>query len=288
MTRRLPPRWDFAIRLLLAFVLTLALVPVVALVLPNTAFHRLVTRTLLVCILALLLVGRSHPRTWGANLRAMGLRGPAGLSRLATGILISIVLFGFVLAISWATSGRQITAIPDDWLYKIVAAALTGLGVGILEETLWRGYLRGLMGATVSSFLYAAAHYFRPLDGSPPAPGPYDPLMAVRRLPEMFEALGEPRFVTLGMVSLFILGMALSRLRQRTGTLWMSIGVHAGFVFAIALYRIVLQADPSGSLWIHGGSRVHDGLLGIAAVGFLWWAAGRVPRAARVSTSIAR
>ena len=72
--------------------------------------------------------------------------------------------------------------------------------------------------------------------GSPSAPGPYDPLMALRRFPEMLESWSEPRHLTLGMLALFLLGMALSRMRRQSGRLWLPIGVHAGFVFAIAQY----------------------------------------------------
>jgi membrane protease YdiL (CAAX protease family) len=275
-------RRELVIRLLVAFLLTLALVPVVALLLPQTAFHRLVTRTLLICILGVLLLGRSHPRTWGTALRKMGLRGPAGLRDLAYGSVASLVVFAVVLGLSWAGGGRQAAQGQVDWPLAIMEALLAGLGVAILEETVWRGYLRGVLGAALSSFLYAAVHYFRPLDGSPPAPGPYDPLMAVRRLPEMFQSFTEPRHLTLGMLSLFIFGMLLCRLRRRAGTLWLSIGVHAGFVFCIALYRGLLQDVAVGSPWIYGGTRIYDGALGLAAVTLLWWAAWRVPVTRRV------
>ncbi len=259
--------------------------PVVALFLPQTAFHRLVTRTLLISILAVFLIGRSHPRTWGAGLRDMGLRGPAGLKDLGSGAALSLVVFTMVLGLSWASGGRQTAQGQVDWALAILEALLAGLGVAILEETVWRGYLRGVLGGALSSFLYAAVHYFRPLDGSPAAPGPYDPLMAVRRLPEMFQSFTEPRHLTLGMLSLFIFGMVLCRLRERAGTLWLSIGVHAGFVFCIALYRGVLQDVASGSPWIHGGTRIYDGVLGLAAVSLLWWAAWRAPLARRVRSS---
>jgi len=275
-------RREFALRLLVAFLLTLALVPAVALFLPQTAFHRLVTRTLLICILAVFLPGRSHPRTWGAALRNMGVRGPAGLQDLASGSAASLMVFTIVLALSWASGGRHLAQGQVDWALALLEALLAGFGVAILEETVWRGYLRGVLGAALSSFLYAAVHYFRPLDGSPAAPGPYDPFMAVRRLPEMFQSFTEPRHLTLGMLSLFIFGMVLCRLRERTGTLWLSIGVHAGFVFCIALYRGVLQDVASGSLWIYGGTRIYDGALGLAAVTLLWWAAWRIPLTRRV------
>ena len=273
-----PARLDFVVRLAAAIVLTLALVPVVALALPGVAFHRLLTRTLLILVLTVFLLGRSSPRTWGESLRDMGLRGPGSGSRIILGAAVSLVLFALILGLSWATGGRPLESpMAAAWPRDLLVAALTGIGVGILEETLWRGYLRGLLGAVVSSFLYAVVHFFRPLSGSPVAPGPYDPLLAVRRLPEMFQSLSEPRHLTLGLLSLFLLGMALCRLRRRTGTLWLGIGVHAGFVLAIALYRDFFAVNAHGSLWIYGGTRLHDGLLATLALAVLLLLAARGP-----------
>jgi membrane protease YdiL (CAAX protease family) len=271
-------RFDFVVRLAAAFLLTLVLVPVVAMALPGVAFHRLLTRTLLILILAIFLLGRGSPRTWGESLRAMGLRGPGSASRFVLGAAVSVVLFAIILGLSWVAGGRPLESpVPSTWPRDLAVAALTGVGVGILEETLWRGYLRGLLGAVVSSILYAAAHYFRPLTGSPVPPGPYDPFMAVRRLPEMFQSLSEPRHLTLGLLSLFLLGMALCRLRERTGTLWLGMGVHAGFVLSIAVYRDFFAVNAHGSPWIYGGTRLHDGLLATVALALLFWLAARGP-----------
>lgn len=271
-------RVDFVVRLTIALLLTLALVPVVALALPGVAFHRLLTRTLLVLILAIFLLGRRSAPTWGESLRAMGLRGPRGTPRFVLGAAVSIVLFAIILGLSWVSGGRPLESpMASNWPRDLAVAAATGVGVGILEETLWRGYLRGLLGAVVSSFIYAAVHYFRPLAGSPVAPGPYDPFMAVRRLPEMFESLSEPRHLTLGLLSLFLLGMALCKLRERTGTLWLGIGVHAGFVLAIAVYRDFFVVNAQGSPWIYGGTRLHDGLLATVALALLFWLTSRGP-----------
>lgn len=272
---------DFVVRLAAALLLTLALVPVMAMALPGVAFHRLLTRTLLILILVVFLPGRSSPRTWGESLRGMGLRGPGSAPRFLLGAAVSIVLFAIILVLSWVAGGRPLESpISSAWPRDLAVAALTGVGVGILEETLWRGYLRGLLGVAASSILYATVHFLRPLAGSSVAPGPYDPFMAVRRLPEMFQALGEPRHLTLGLLSLFLLGMALCRLRERTGTLWLGMGLHAGFVLAIAVYRDFFAVNATGSAWIYGGTRLHDGLLATAALALLFWLAtrGALPR----------
>ena len=77
------------------------------------------------------------------------------------------------------------------------------------------------------------------------------------------------------MLSLFLFGMALCRLRERSGTLFLGMGVHAGSVFAIEMYRDVFHAVASGSPWIYGGTRLHDGVVGTLAVALLFWVAAR-------------
>ncbi|MFQ5671419.1 MAG: lysostaphin resistance A-like protein [Acidobacteriota bacterium] len=260
-----------------ALVLTLLLVPVVALALPWTAFHRLMTRTFFLCLLVPLLIRRGPPRRWSRGLQRMGLRGPHPFQRALLGAAGSVLLLAALLAVSWLAGGRQVDVRSTaGWTSHLVKAILAGIGVGLVEEVVWRGYLRSLVGAVWSSLAYAAVHYFRPLAGSAPAGGPYEPWLAVRRFPEMVQSWGDPRTVLLGMASLFLFGMALCRLRQRSGTLLLGIGAHGGFVFAIEMYRDLISPVATGSAWIFGGTRLHDGILGLLALLFFFWATGHL------------
>lgn len=269
--RALRPR-DLAVRVALALVLTLLLVPLVALVLPRVSYHRLMGRVFLICVLATWLPAIGSPRTWGEGLCGLGLCGPDRLRRVTVGAALSMLVFSGALAVSWALGGRQaLGGVAPGWPLHLVQAAIAGISVGLLEEVIWRGYLRGVLGAVTSSLLYAAAHYFRPLGLTTPAGGAYDPWIAVRRFPEMVQAWSEPRHATLGMLSLFLFGMALCHLRRRTGSLWPSIGVHFGAVVAIEMYRDIIDPAAIGSLWIHGGTRLHDGVLGTLGVALLFW-----------------
>ncbi|MFQ5719999.1 MAG: lysostaphin resistance A-like protein [Acidobacteriota bacterium] len=264
--------------MLAAFLATLVLVPAVAYLLPETAFHRLMTRTFWVCVIVALLVGRGRIRTWPAGLRRLGLRGPRPVRRMLLGAAASILLLAAVLGFSWLTGGRRIIdGLVLGWPPRFFKAILIGGGVGVVEELVWRGYLRGRMGATGSSLAYAAMHYFRPLKGSAPVGGSYDPLLAIRRFPEMLQSWEQPHAVLLGMTTLFLFGLALCHLRQRTGSLYPGIGAHAGFVFAIELYRDFIYPQAVGSEWIFGGTRLHDGLVGMLAMVVFAWAVGRVP-----------
>jgi membrane protease YdiL (CAAX protease family) len=133
------------------------------------------------------------------------------------------------------------------------------------------------MGGPVSALLYAVVHYFRPLRGSAPAGPGFDPLLGFKRFPELLESWTDPHNVTMGVVSLFMVGIALNRMRERTGSLYVCIGIHGGLVFGLNFYRRFFEASPEGSLWIYGGGRLHDGVIGIGALAVLLWASYKAP-----------
>jgi membrane protease YdiL (CAAX protease family) len=267
---------------------TLALAPLLGALLDTVPFHRIMTRTFLVALVIALAVRRGPPRTWPAKLRAMGLRGPERGRRFALGCFVSLVLVAVLLVVSWAVDGRA-AAEPHRvaLLPHLAKACATALVVAWLEEILCRGYLLDVLGGAASALLYAAAHFMRPAAGSAPAAG-YDPLLGIKRLPELFQAWGNAQNATLGLVSLFLFGLALNRLRERTGTLYLGIGLHAGLVLALALYVRILTGDPVGNPWFFGGARLHDGVLGTGMLGALLVAAYLAPLPERLRAAGSR
>jgi membrane protease YdiL (CAAX protease family) len=273
-----PAQRDLLVRLGAAVVATLVLAPLVGAALPTVPFHRVMTRVFLGSLILAFVVRRGHPRTWPGRLRAMGLSGPDRGQRFLAGISASVLLTALLLAVSWALGGRT-GAVPEPppLGLHLLKAALAAIVVSFLEEILCRGYFLDVLGGGMSALVYAAAHYIRPLHGSAPADG-LDPLLGVKRLPELLGSFHDERNMTLGLLSLFVFGLALNRLRERTGTLYVGIGLHAGLVFVLALYPRFLTSHPGGeAAWIHGGGRLHDGLLGALMLGLLLLAAYRLP-----------
>lgn len=274
-----PAQRDLAVRLGAAVVATLVLAPVAGALLDTVPFHRVLTRLFLAALVVAFIVRRGHPRTWPARLRALGLAGPQRGRRFALGVAASVLLTVLLLALSWALGGR--TAAVGEFsplVVHVLKAAAAALVVSFLEEILCRGYFLDVIGGWGSALVYAAVHYLRPQDSSAPAGTPYDPLLGVKRLPELGGSFLDPRLATLGLVSLFVFGLALNRLRQRTGTLYLGIGLHAGLVFVLALYPRFLTSFPGQrAAWIHGGGRLHDGVLGTLMTGLLLLAAWRLP-----------
>jgi membrane protease YdiL (CAAX protease family) len=257
---------DFVIRFAISVLATLVLSPVAGLFLPDQPFHRVMSRVFLIAVVIAFVVRRGRLGTWRERFGAMGLKGPNRFRRFLAGAGVAVFLLATLLVLSWAMGGRPAGA-PNETVplaTDLLKALLSGLVVAFLEEILCRGYFLNVIGGPASAFLYAAAHFFRPLQGSDPAGEGYDPLLAFKRLPELLESWTEPRNATLGLVSLFVLGLALNHLRLRTGTLYFGIGIHAGLVFAIKIYGRVLDPSLARDPWVYGGLRLHDGLLGTA------------------------
>lgn len=267
----------FLVRLGAAVFATLIAAPVAGALLAGVPFHRVMSRTFMVCVALAFLPGAGPPRGWPGKMRGLGLSGPDRAKRFAAGFAVSVLLLAVLLTISYLTGGRRAApSCGSEWPRHLAGALATGLIVSLIEEIACRGYLLTRLGGAASALLYAIVHYVRPLRGSAPA-GDYDPLLAVRRLPEMFGAFGDLRNVTLGIGALFLFGLALNLMRRRTGTLYLGIGVHAGLVAGIDLSRRFLDPMAAGSPWIHGGPRLYDGLFGAAGLLLLWLAARRLP-----------
>ncbi len=248
-----------------AFVATFLLAPLIGLLLPATPFHRVTTRVFLVALVVAFVVRRGPVAGWPARLAALGLRPPRRLRRFALGAATGVVLLAGLLFASWLLGGREPLPGPYriPFLKHILGSIVAGVAVGFLEEILCRGYLKEVLGGVASAALYSIAHFLRPAVTSEPAPAGYDPLLVFRRLPDLVGAFGDARAVLLGFASLFLFGLALNRLRERTGSLYLGIGLHAGLVFALDFYRRFLSSVAVGAgPWIFGGPRLHDGLLG--------------------------
>ena len=271
------------IRLGAAIVLTFVLTPMLAAwVLPDVRWHRVATRTFLVGLILIFAAGAGDPRTWLQKLRGLGLRGPMRGERFLIGAVMAFMLIVILLLAGAALGGRGASVLtPSRSLLSAIGRALFTAGmVSVIEEILCRGFLKDTIGGAMSALLYAGAHYFRPMHRTAPADG-YDPLLVFRRFPDLLEGWTRTNHFTFGLLGLFLFGLALNRLKDRTGTLYMGIGVHFGVVFGLKMYSRWIERNPGGSRMIWGSSRLHDGLLGalIMLACLIWAYRGRIPTA---------
>jgi len=225
-------------------------------------FHRFLDRSLLG--LALLCL-------WPL-LRCGGMRSWSGLGYSAQGRPALDALRGFSLGwaslaaaalLAWFAGARSLT-LPNsaaDVSRHLFNAALTAVVVAVLEETIFRGALFGLLrrsmpwpaALAISSAVYSAVHFIK--TGQTALPVQWNSGLAL-----LWQMICQPPPLIPAFLTLFVAGAALALAYQRTGALYYSIGLHAGWIFWLQSYRYLFHpAGRAQSFW--GGDTLIDGWL---------------------------
>ncbi|CAN5744173.1 hypothetical protein BH09VER1_BH09VER1_11080 [soil metagenome] len=236
----------------------------------NFAFHRYVSRTTQVTAIVLLvplllwlrISGLSEVivvlRTQGLGETCRALRlwffgkcGLAGNSKalrdLFSGIGMAIVPVALLgLAYIHFDIYRMNRDIPVNAFLVIL---VTAGGVAVLEELLFRGILLGLAAKALGpvkaavgvSLVFALVHFLKPAKAD-------DGVVAwwsgFAQYTHVFDSVPPAGIFALGFLSLFGAGLVLSLAALRTKSLWLPIGIHAGWILGqqmlqkLAKYRV--------------------------------------------------
>src|SRR5581483_10714672 len=241
--------------------------------LAGSPFHRFVNRSLL----GLALIGiwpllRSlGARSW----REVGLVNPAGeWRRVASGFALG---FG---SLSAAELGR-----------KLLGAAGTAVIVSVLEEILFRGAIFGGLrriwdwrfALLLSSAIYAIVHFME----SARLSGPVTWTSGLELLPRMLRGFADWQTVIPGFFNLTLAGSLLALAYQRTGNLYLSMGLHAGWIFWLKSYGMVTSTVPGAHSWFFGTDKLIDGWLALLVLAFALAVLVRLPFVKRESVAVA-
>jgi membrane protease YdiL (CAAX protease family) len=163
-------------------------------------------------------------------------------------------------------------------LQQCASAVLTAFTVGLLEEVFFRGIIfRGLLedwkplsAFIVANLFYSALHFVKPsetyfLSG-------IDPFAGFRHLVSTFAPFLDPSAIAPGLIGLWLIGGVLSYAFTRTGTLYLAIGLHAGWIISIKTVRVFGDYQRNDLGWLFGSSdpKIVSGVvtwLGIILVG---------------------
>jgi membrane protease YdiL (CAAX protease family) len=180
---------------------------------------------------------------------------------LFSGFVLAVASMA-LLAVVMYFAGALTPGLSDP-LYSMVRssvkALMTALSVALLEEIFFRGILfKGLMedyGAAVAfigaNLLYAASHFFKPPEEF--MPGGFDPLGGFRFVVLCLAPYLDTATTVPGLIGLFIIGLVLTYALLRTGALYLPIGLHAGWVFAIKTLSLYGDFTREGLGWLFGG-----------------------------------
>ena len=138
-------------------------------------------------------------------------------------------------------------------LRLIAGAIITGVVVGLIEETLYRGALLGsllrksgvLTAVLISSLVYAAVHFirFQPVTDIPETGWVTGFLV----LSGSFDRFLDPAILD-SFLSLTAFGIFLALVRLNSGNIYPCIGIHAGVVMSMKIIHELTDYNPDSGL----------------------------------------
>jgi membrane protease YdiL (CAAX protease family) len=241
--------------------------------LARVPFHRFLDRSLLIFALAALwpLLRAFGMVSW----RETGLIAPYGQWRkLGGGLLLGLVMLA-VAAGTAIGSGDRILA-PNLTLHKIIGTIFNATAAAIViapvEELLFRGGIFGglrkafywPLALVASSLIYALAHF---LQRAEPA-GPVGWNSGLLLLPRLLGGFADFHALAPAFFTLLLAGVLLGLACQRTGNLYFSIGLHAGWIFWLKIYSAFTTTAPQAVPGLWGTGKLIDGwpVLAVLAV----------------------
>jgi uncharacterized protein len=173
-------------------------------------------------------------------------------------VLIALPLFSIRAAINWPA------------VAKVAAAAVF---VPIIEETFFRGLILGallktgrvIMSIFVTSALYSVVHFLKAPEQTSP-----DVIWSsgFNSIAHAFVQFTDPILVGAGLTTLFLIGWILAEARLLTRSLWLPIGLHAGWIFTAGAFNKVALRQFIAMPWL--GKNLLVGLVPLILAGLTW------------------
>lgn len=218
-----------------------------------------------------------------------GLRPQAGdLADMAAGFLMAA---GLLLAMGYyllhAGVFRQNP--KADWPDLLIAAAVAAAAVALLEEFFFRGAITGIVARALSpratlafvAVLFAVLHFMHPPEDLRIADAEVGAWTGFRLSWLMLAQVASLEAFTGAFLTLFVVALLLGWARMATGRLWLGIGLHAGWVFALKAFGAATRRAkpvPEGFPDFLIGKDIKTGLLplgfllltGLVLAAYLW------------------
>jgi membrane protease YdiL (CAAX protease family) len=173
-------------------------------------------------------------------------------------ILLATPIFSMRAAINW--SG----------VAKVAAASAV---VPIIEETFFRGLVLGILLKTarrymsifLTSALYSILHFLKAPDRTSPD---VTWMSGFNSLAHAFVQFADPILVVAGFTTLFLIGWILADARLRTRSLWLPIGLHAGWILCSGAFNKIALRQLIVLPWL--GKNLLVGIVPLAVACLTW------------------
>ena len=161
---------------------------------------------------------------------------------------------------------RQVQSLPAHKVVGIIFSAVgTAACVATLEEVLFRGGIFGGLRRVLhwpfalafTSAIYALVHFLQPAELTGAVA--WDSGLVL--LPHILGGFADFHALVPGFFNLTLAGVLLGLAYQRSGNLYFSIGLHAGWIFWLKTYGAFTIAAPNSMVWFWGGAKLIDGWL---------------------------
>ena len=173
-------------------------------------------------------------------------------------LLIALHVYSFRHTLAWSRFGKVLVA---------------SIAVPFIEEAFFRGIILGVllrtgrkyMAILAVSALFAAVHFLK-------APERTSTIVTwssgFNSIAHSFGRFGDPMILASALVTLFLIGCILADARVLTRSLWLSIGLHAGWIFGSATFSLLARRQTLALPWL--GKNLLVGIIPLGIATFTW------------------
>jgi membrane protease YdiL (CAAX protease family) len=157
---------------------------------------------------------------------------------------------------------------------KVGSIALTAAAVPFIEETLFRGLFLGVLlrsnrplpASLLSAGIFSIVHFLKAPDQTTTSVTWTSGFVS---LAHSFDQFTQPMLVLAGFTTLFLIGLILADARLRTRSLWLAIGLHAGWILASGAFNKIAHREILALPWLGKNLLIGIVPLGVCAVSWL-------------------
>jgi len=150
---------------------------------------------------------------------------------------------------------------------------MAAIAVPLIEEAFFRGIVLGVLLRTgrkyiaifAVSVIFAAVHFLK-------APERTSEIVTwtsgFSSIAHSFDSFGDPMMLASALTTLFFIGWILADARVLTQSLWLPIGLHAGWIFASGIFSLLARQRIPALPWI--GKNLLIGIIPLGVAALTW------------------
>ena len=151
--------------------------------------------------------------------------------------------------------------------------AFASITVPLIEETLFRGIILGVllrsgwkyMSILLTSALFSVLHFLK----APERPSEVVTWFSgVNSIAHSFDQFLDPTLVAAAVTTLFLIGWIMADARVGTCSLWLPIGLHAGWIFAAGTFNAAARRQIIAPPWL--GKDLRVGIVPLVVATLTW------------------